>query len=317
MFVTIGYYPTWSIYGRGYSLEQIPVHLLTHLTISFVIPNADGTICSEEIEKLNIEELFNTTGVQHGISIGGWGTSKHFVSATSKEGLRFNLALNCANLFRRFAKLDYIEIDWEYPEDSRQAEDMFLFIHALRKQIPSGKGLNLCVPCDKRSDLLELKRLDSFIDLFIVMGYDLSGFWSPRSGFHSALHPCISSHLLHLIKIVPGYKIVLACPAYGRSFVNCAGCEETFSGPGLGSYGECGSIDYNEIISMIPRASINFDLESTSYHFIHNGDFISYDGPGSIEAKSVWIRENGMRGVALWNLCGDGKGEDSLLYHVR
>lgn len=112
----IGYYASWSIYGRNCFPGDLPLNLLTHLTLAFALPSSDGHLNLEELRKSTVER---DSGVKIGVAVGGWGQSEAFLTAIRDKASDF--VTSCLNLVAEF-DLDYLEIDWEYPQTSEQTD---------------------------------------------------------------------------------------------------------------------------------------------------------------------------------------------------
>ena len=308
----IAYYPSWSIYERACFFKDIPLDSLTHLTLAFAIPESNGNLNTEELEKLDIADLRRLGGekLKVGIAVGGWGTCEEFSAITQSEQGRRQFIEKCLDLVARF-DLDYFEIDWEYPANTEQGNHLKMILAALREHLPSNKQLSICLPCFKNGFVST--EIVQFIDFFILMGYDMCGSWSERSGHHSALNPNISNHIKYLYEEegIPLDKIVLGCPLYGRSFAGCSGPDKVYTGPGLGSFGEEGSMDYKDIIAKCKETM--YDPEKVSHHATWQDNFVSFEGPESMKTKCDWVLERGIGGVAFWNAASDANGKDSLI----
>lgn len=312
----IVYYPTWVIYARQYFLKNIPLNKITHVTLAFVIPELDGKLNSDELKQLNLEELRRyrrkEDELKIGIAVGGWGSCDKFVSLIENEEYKNEFIKNCLNLVNAFA-LDFLEIDWEYPVDSLQCEKLKLILRRLKEKLPRKFELSICIPCFKSNFII--KDMVELIDFFVLMGYDLCGTWKEKSGYHSALYPNINDHVKYLnsYENIPKEKLVIGCPLYARTFAGCTGNNENHSGGGIGSYGEIGVMDYSEVLKLCKEESFSYDSEAVSEFTSYDNNFLSFDGPKSIEAKCNWILENEFGGIAFWNAAGDGKDENSLI----
>lgn len=308
----IAYYPTWSIYGRNYFFKDLPIESLTHVTIAFALPRVDGSLNCEELDNLGLSELRQRGGdrLKIGIAIGGWGTCSEFCAATETEQCRNKMINECLQLFSRY-DLDYLEFDWEYPASDEQTMNLKAVLADLKLVLPPEKHLSICLPCFQ-SDFVATE-LVPFVDFFILMGYDLSGSWSDRSGHQAALFPQISDHIQHLNEKerIPKEKIVLGCPLYARTFAGCKKVNREFSGAGIGSFGEEGSLDYKDVVAMCTE--IMYDPERVSQYSFHKNNFISFDGPLSIQRKCNWVKEQELGGMAFWNAAGDALGKNSLI----
>ena len=301
----IGYYASWSIYGRNYFLKDLPAEKLTHVTFAFALPKADGTLNVEELRKIGIERVGR---IKIGMAIGGWGASEAFSAALNDN---MNIFIDsCLKLVEEF-DLDYLEIDWEYPQTNEQTNLLGSLLKQLKQRLPKGKELSVCLPCFKSN--FSAKELVPFVDFFVLMAYDLVGSWSELSGHHSTLLPTIAEHCEHLNKeeMIPKEKIVLSCPLYARTFANCSGPNQKFSGAGTGSLGEAGVMDYKECVKYCKE--IIYDSKTAACYAIHDQNYFSFDGPESIRAKCRWVMETGFGGLAFWHVAADASEDESLI----
>ena len=142
----IGYFTEWSIYQRGYSVEQIPVNNLTHISYAFMLPNPsqedyntfknnsrfpplpyrappevpeaslvfhDEYAGLENIRKLQKLKQENNH-LKIGISIGGWTLSWTFSKIAASQVLR-KIFIESSVDFIIEKEFDYLSIDWEFP----------------------------------------------------------------------------------------------------------------------------------------------------------------------------------------------------------
>lgn len=308
----IAYYPTWSIYGREYFIKDLPIEHLTHVTLAFALPRIDGSLNCDELDNLGVAELRERGGerLKIGIAIGGWGTCSEFGASTGTEQCRKRMIEECMQLFVKY-DLDYLEFDWEYPASEQETENLKAVLIGLKELLPPTKQLSICLPCFQGGFVAT--ELVPFVDFFILMGYDLSGSWSERSDHHAALFPQISNHIEHLNEEerIPKGKIVLGCPMYARTFAGCKGANKKFSGAGIGSFGEEGSLDYKDVIKICTE--IMYDPERVSQYSFYEDNFVSFDGPLSIQRKYDWVKVQELGGMAFWNAAGDALGNDSLI----
>ena len=140
-----GYFSEWSIYGRTFSVEKIPVKNLTHIVYAFMLPNpsqgdydifkrnnsfpplpyypppkkAEGVLTThdEYANQINIGKL-KTLKIQNPnikilISIGGWTLSWTFSKIMKDKTLRQNLIKSSVDFIINNG-FDGIDIDWEF-----------------------------------------------------------------------------------------------------------------------------------------------------------------------------------------------------------
>lgn len=302
------YYPTWSIYARNFKISDIPNDSITHLTVAFAKLKPSGMIDSEEIERLDLQK--NSYRFKLGIAIGGWGQHEEFSIVLKNEGTRLVFVECCVKITQKY-NFDHMELDWEFPSEDTDVKAYIETIIMLKEALGAKVDLGICLPCYKcKYDSAEMINR---IDYVVVMGYDQSGPWSQVSAYHSALNPIVSEYIKYLAEdvSVPRSKILLGIPFYGRTFAECSGAGEQFRGPGYGSYGEKGTIDYGEIIES--GIDLHYDADAVSNYANIGGDFVSFDGPESVAAKIDFIRSENLSGIAVWNISGDSKNSKTSL----
>ena len=139
------------------------------------------------------------------------------------------------------------------------------------------------------------------------MTYDFSGPWTPHAGHHAQLYTprtphsdaaalsCDSAVAYLLRQGVPGRKILLGVPAYGRSFRGASGPGDGYDG----CAGEEGTFEYRDLPR--PGAEVRFD-ERVGAVCCVGGDagFVSYDDVRCVRAKAGFARAKGLGGMFYW-----------------
>lgn len=142
-FKTVGYLPDYDTNQIEYTIN---FKQLTDVNYFALIPQADGKLeftgsgSSEQLEKL--VKLAHENKVSVGVSIGGWGLSDYFVSATNEEN-RSTFIDNINKTVKKY-QLDTVDIDWEYPEEGK-AKQFETFIKELKVALGE-TNLSICVP---------------------------------------------------------------------------------------------------------------------------------------------------------------------------
>jgi len=140
-----GYFSEWSIYGRGFSVDKIPGHNLTHIMYAFMLPNPsqsdlnifknnnsfpplpyypppkipEGVITThdEYAHQINMKNLKilkqKYPHLKFIVSIGGWTLSWTFSKIVKDPILRQNLIKSCVDFCLK-NNFDGVDIDWEY-----------------------------------------------------------------------------------------------------------------------------------------------------------------------------------------------------------
>ncbi|KAL7783593.1 chitinase [Trichoderma ceciliae] len=353
-FVNIVYYTNWSIYGRSFQPSSLPVSYISHVMYAFMNVTSNGTVFSvDQYADLTkhyptdswsepgnnvygcVKQLFilktKNRHLKVMLSIGGWTFSKGFPDASSSETSRQNFALTAVTLMKDWG-FDGIDIDWEYPADASQAENMVLLLQAVRDELDcyaesyaSGHHflLSIAAPAGPAHfNLLKINEIGNIVDYVNLMAYDFAGSWSQFSGhaanlFNDVDNPNATPYSTDAaIKVYSGNmtssKVVLGMPIYGRSFEQTSGIGESFSGIGSGSW-EDGSWDYK----VLPKsgAVVEYDDKAEAYYSYDNGteELISFDTVAAVNNKVKYLMNLRLGGSMFWEASADRNDTNSLI----
>ncbi|KAF2174874.1 glycoside hydrolase family 18 protein, partial [Zopfia rhizophila CBS 207.26] len=364
---SVAYYPNWAIYGRKYFPKDIPVEKLTHMLYAFADNRENGEVfLTDKWADVDIHfdgDSWNDTGknlygclkqinifkkrnrnLKMLLSIGGWTytqISKHFDGPASTPQGRKTFADSCVQLIKDLG-FDGIDIDWEYPQNAEQGEQLVLLLQEIRQAmdtyadtLASGSYgsrphfiLSIAAPAGKQNyQHLPLGRLASVLDFINLMAYDFAGSWDHCAGHQSNLYPSRSTPTCtpfcanatihdYLAAGVPSHKLVLGMPLYGRAFLQTTGPGQPFTGGiGEGSF-EAGVWDFKALPK--PGAVEHIDEEAgASYSYdVNTGAMISYDTVPMAVGKAGYIKQHHLGGAMWWELSGDKTGEDGIVTHV-
>ncbi|KAF5252768.1 hypothetical protein FANTH_2293 [Fusarium anthophilum] len=323
--VNAAYFINWGIHDRGFYPQHMDVSHISHVLYAFLGVESDGTVTL--------------------LSIGGWRAgSANFSAAASTPDTRARFASTSVSLMWNWG-FDGIDIDWEYPDDEIDAANLVLLLEAVQKELgicarnyASGHHFLLSVTAPAAPEhylKLQLNHTGGIVDQINLMAYDYSGSWDHISGHNANLFPykrpvkklnldytlnesfetAINTDYAikdYLRSGLPGEKIVLGIPVFGRSFENNTGLGKTFSGVGKGSW-ELGIWDYKAlpkegatiIYDPIAHASFSYDERKR--------ELISYDTRSIVQEKAEYVLEHGLGGSMFWEASADKQGRDSLI----
>ncbi|KAJ2984354.1 hypothetical protein NQ176_g17 [Zarea fungicola] len=358
-FANAVYFTNWGIYGRNFQPADLSSSDITHVLYSFMNVQSDGTVFSSDTyadyEKHYPTDSWNDVGnnaygcvkqlyllkkqnrnLKLMLSIGGWTYSSTFPAAASTAATRKKFAQTSVAFLKDWG-FDGIDIDWEYPKDATEAQNMVLLLQAIRSELDSyaaqyAKGhhflISIAAPAGpEHYNVLKLADLGKVLDYVNLMAYDYAGSWSTASGHDANLFASTQNAnstpyntndavAAYIKGGVPASKIVLGMPIYGRSFEQTAGIGKPFNGIGSGSW-EAGVWDYKALPR--PGATVQCDnaVQGCYSYDSSTKELISFDTPAVISAKVSWLKSKGLGGSMFWEASADKTGSDSLISTSR
>ncbi|RKF65522.1 Endochitinase B1 [Golovinomyces cichoracearum] len=356
---SVAYFVNWAIYGRKFKPQDLPIENLTHVLYAFanVSPESGEVYLSDLWSDQDIHfdgDSWNETGVNlYGclkqlnllkrrnmalkvlLSIGGWTYSANFAGPASTAVGRKKFADSALNLLLNYG-FDGLDIDWEYPKSSTEAQNFVALLQICRETMDAyactlsyEHHFELTVACPaglNNCSIIDISSMDRYLDFWNLMAYDFAGSFSSATGHHANLFASCSlpaSTPFNAKEAVEYYKkngvcskkIVLGMPLYGRAFEQTNGLGEPFSGIGEGTW-ENGIYDYK--VLPFPGSEEQCDDEAcaTFSYDPAKRRLISYDTVQMAEMKAKWIKNESLGGAMWWESSADGNDEKSLIKTV-
>ncbi|KAI1469946.1 glycoside hydrolase family 18 protein [Daldinia caldariorum] len=348
------YFTNWGI-NAGFHPQELPVSELTHIYYAFADIDADGTVkSSDPITDLQKrypgDSLSNRTRNAYGavkqlyihkkwnrnlkvlLSIGGWNYSPKFVAAAATDASRHRFATSAVKLVTDWG-FDGIDVDWEYPADDvdkenlvkllqacRQAFDRYSLLHGVRYRFT----ISVASPASPLNyEKLELFAMNRYVDSWHLMAYDYSGSWDTVSGHQAnvfSYESSTASKRLSTDDAVRHYesqgihpqKILLGLPLYGRAFEGTSGLGQNYTSVGQGGP-QPGVYYYKELPK--PGAAVVYDdvAKATYSYDAAARELVSYDDVRSVTYKSQYLRGRRLGGAFFWEASGDRGGALGLV----
>jgi chitinase len=171
---------------------------------------------------------------------------------------------------------------------------------------------------------IELGEIHFYLDWINLMAYGYSGSWSELTNHDSRLFPSPDDPDMDLgrntdtaVRVyleagVPGEKIVLGVPFYGRGWAGVPadekhGLYQSFDSLPDGTLG-VGFYDYADLASDRFASYTRYWDDAGKAAWLYDplaGVTISYEDPQSLRAKADYVRENNLGGMMIWELAND------------
>jgi chitinase len=304
-----------------YPVDRVDFTALTHLMVSRVTPNVDGTLNTGfdtyqgEQMATKLTARAHAAGRKAIMMVGGAGERGGWVGAASDA----NRARFVQNLLATMDRLgfDGIDLDWEPVE---QADKPLLL--ALARQLRTARpGMLLTFPigwqnANAGSADPWYATLAQSLDQVNVMSYDMAGAWDGWASWHnSALtghgadHPSSVASSLSMLAAagIPKAKLGMGIAFYGMAWRNVTGPLQRISGPSDFKASD-NYVTYAYVMKHYTDAAYRWDTSAQASYLSFStpvdGDvrFISYESPQAIAAKGQFARDQGYGGTIIWTV---------------
>jgi len=220
----VGYFAEWGIYGRNYTIADLPVDKLTTINYAFAKITDSGEVGIFDswaaVEKPFGSDTWSTPlrgnfhqlqllkaarpNLEIMISIGGWTLSDKFSDVALTEASRARFAASCLAFCKQYG-FDGVDLDWEYPVSGGLSSNTYrpedkrnytLLVEEIRRQFNAADALDgkhrlisIAAPAgyDKIVNL-EPAALARSLDFMNLMTYDYHGSWENTTNHQAALY---------------------------------------------------------------------------------------------------------------------------------
>jgi chitinase len=323
----VGYYADWM--KSELPASKMKFENLTHIIQAFAWPESDGSISmgSNTIYPELISAA-HAADVKILLAFGGWGHGDGFADMTANPDARATFIDNVINLMNTYG-YDGIDLDWEFPENTTEAQNLVLLAQELRSRFDQydpplllGMATN---PGSWVGGRMKYEDMIGSLDWFAMMGYDFHGSWTTHAGHNAPLYAPSTDwdgsvhdgiRYLNIARSIPKEKLLLGVPFYGKEFT-APGLYEAQTG--------VTDIRYNSVVSKMNSGSYNYfwDFNSEVPFLLNTAGtkFVTFADTTSIRIKVEYAKENNLGGMMIWALGQDLVGGSQPLleaigYHM-
>jgi len=304
----VGYYPAWNRYT--FPADKIEYEHLTHITHAFIWPKSDGKLDKySTIPYPDLVDMTHQAGKKILISVGGWGNCTYFSAILSDSIKRLNFIQNLVS-FCNENGYDGVDLDWEYPGNSDKSNltRFVIDLNQALKAANSSRIVTMAVPAGAWSgQYYDFSAMMDYVEWFGCMTYDFHGTWTSHAGHNAPLYAPSnefdgSAHeAIQYLKSrgLPGKKILMGIPFYGRRFTTAGLYQSCTGGEGL---------NYSEIISKIDNGWIYHWDSVAKVPYLTNTDnsqLITFDDTASVRNKCEYVLAQELSGVKIWHIGQD------------
>jgi chitinase len=259
------------------------------------------------------------------MSIGGGSLDPALWSSAASKENRAAFVKSCIDMYinGNFAAgitqpgiFDGFDIDWEFPSSPADRANLTKLLAEFRSQLDAVRpGLTLTLVAPPGSwafNLIDLDKVQPYVDFFNVETYDYAGPWQNTTGFVAPLYrsqfdPNGSNNAdatiqTYLRRKVDPQKIMFGVPFYGYGWAAAPGKHHGLFQPGT----PVDQGDGDAYIRSVTRGFGKYRDPNTKAPWSYDGTtFWTYDDPTSIWFKMKYVHNQHLGGVMIWDLSSD------------
>ena len=305
-------------YYDSYPAASIDYKNLSYIVMSFVYPQADGSI---SVDSWFLNPQLVQTAHEHGVKVtvgvGGYGGSNGFGPMAADTAARSKFVKNLVS-FCLQNNFDGADLDWEYPTAADRSNFTAL-VSQIRHAFNDANisTLSAAITSQDWNNAYDVSQLKNNLDWFGVMTYDFYGPWETTSGNDAPLYssPKQSGSMdnsvnYYLTKGMPKNKLCVGMP-FGGYLLNSTAMYSSNSGGSTISY-----VDANAKISQGWTYSWDDVCKQPYLQNSSHTQLITYDDTISIKLKCEYIKKNNLKGTIIWKIGRDYNGSQAPLLNM-
>ena len=299
----------------SYPASAIDYGSLSYIAMSFIYPNADGSI-SVDSWFLNptLVQSAHAHSVKVIVSVGGYGGSNGFSPMAKDTTARRKFVNNLVN-FCKTNNFDGADLDWEYP--AAGDKDNFTALCAQIRLAFNDNNistLSAAISSQDWSNAYDIAKLNNYFDWYGIMTYDFYGTWETTSGNDAPLFSSSkqsgsmdNSVKYYISRGVPKNKLCVGMP-FGGYLLNSKAMYSSNSGGSTISY-----VDANANITQGWNYIWDDICKQPYLQNQAHTQLITYDDSISIKLKCEYIRKSNLAGTIIWKIGRDYSGGQAPL----
>ena len=230
-------------------------------------------------------------------------------------------------------QLDGVDIDWEFPKGSQQADLIALLRELRAATTTSGRQPSISMtgaPAKWYAEQNKFAEYQQYLDQIAIMTYDMRGFGSfkTHAGHHAGLYTApddpldqsANSAVQHYqAHGAPTNKLMIGAGWYSRRFTSVPEVNHGLHQP-VGDTQKAG--EYHTTYDRLEREYINkngytrYWDDASKAPYLYNAarrEFISYDDAESMKYKAEYVQQHNLQGIIVWRYLSDPQSNDALL----
>ena len=321
-FSVIAYYS-----GDSKTIDNYDVKKLTHIIYSFCHLKGNRLSVDNGGDSATIMKLVSlkkdNPKLKVLLSLGGWGGCEFCSPVFANDAGRKEFAKSVKEV-NDFFKTDGIDLDWEYPAieghpghayTAADKPNFTALVKAIRTSLGNKHEISFAAGCFPKflEQSIEWKEVMPMINYVNIMSYDLVNGYSTATGHHTPLYSTTSQKesadnaVSYLVSMgVPANKIVIGAAFYARTWENTDSLNNGLYRPG-------------KFKSFVPYRQFDIRLaEGDGFVFyrdtsakapyaysVSKKTFATFDDPLSIQDKTKYVINKGLKGIMFWELSLD------------